>query len=310
MKILITGACGYVGTELTNELLNKKKIIALDTMWFGNYLKNHKNLKIVKSDVRNFDHKILKKVDVVVHLANIANDPSAELNKELSWDVNVLGTLRLIELSIKYKVKKFIYASSGSVYGISKKKKVTEDTELLPISLYNKTKMVAEKILLNYQNRIKLFIVRPATVCGISKRMRFDTVVNDLTQQSFKTKLTVFGGKQIRPNLHIKDMINIYKFMINKNIKPGIYNAGFENLSIIDIAKKIKVKNNCTVKVLKDKKDPRSYRQDSTKLLKTGYKQGYFVSDAIDEIYLGLKNKKIKVKKSNFTVKWMKKLGF
>ena len=103
MKILITGACGYVGTELTNELLNKKKIIALDTMWFGNYLKNHKNLKIVKSDVRNFDHKILKKVDVVVHLANIANDPSAELNKELSWDVNVLGTLRLIELSIKYK---------------------------------------------------------------------------------------------------------------------------------------------------------------------------------------------------------------
>lgn len=310
MKILITGACGYVGTELVNKLINNNKIIALDTMWFGNFLDKHKNLKIIKSDVRNFDHKILKNIDTVIHLANIANDPSAELNKDLSWDVNVLGTLRLIELSIKYKVKKFIFASSGSVYGISKKRKVTEDTKLLPISLYNKTKMVAEKILLNYKNKIKLFIVRPATVCGVSKRMRFDTVVNDLTQQSFKTKLTVFGGNQIRPNLHIKDMINIYEFMLYKKIKPGIYNAGFENLSIIDIAKKIQKKTNCEIHILKDKKDPRSYRQDSSKLLKAGYKQSFFVSNAIDEIYIALKNKKIKVKEINFTVKWMKKLGF
>jgi nucleoside-diphosphate-sugar epimerase len=310
MKILITGACGYVGTELTNQLIHRHKITALDTMWFGNFLNKHKNLKIIKSDVRNFDEKILKNVDVVVHLANIANDPSAEINKNLSWDVNVLGTLRLIELSIKHKVKKFIYASSGSVYGVSKKKNVTEETELLPISLYNKTKMVAEKILLNYQKNIKLFIVRPATVCGISKRMRFDTVVNDLTQQSFKNKLTVFGGSQIRPNLHIRDMINIYEFIIKNEIKPGIYNAGFENLSIIDIAKKIRKKTNCEIKVLKDKKDPRSYRQDSSKLLKAGYKQCFYVSDAIDEIYMALKNNKIKVEKINFTVKWMKKLGF
>ena len=156
-EILILGGCGYVGTPLVEDLLNKGHIITVvDNQWFGNYLpKNNKNLKIIKEDIRDMNEKIFMNKDILIHLANICNDPSVDLNPVLSWEVNVLSTKRICDLSIKYGLKKILFASSGSVYGISDKEKVTEDLELKPISVYNKTKMIAERVLLSYSNLIK-----------------------------------------------------------------------------------------------------------------------------------------------------------
>lgn len=309
MKILITGASGYVGSVLTDYLLTKKfKIIALDTQWFGVNLKKNKNLKIIKKDYRDIKNSDLKNVTSIIHLANIANDPGVELNPQLSWNINVLGTMKLLELCKKNRIKQFIYASSGSVYGIKKEKKVTEELSLLPISLYNKTKMIAERVLLSYSKDMSIHIVRPATVCGYSKRLRLDVSVNMLTYQALKfKKITVLGGKQIRPNLHIQDMVRIYfHFLKNKKLPSGCYNAGFENISIINLAKKIQGKIKCKIKIKKSN-DPRSYRLNSDKLLKTGFKQQYFVEDGINEIKEKLQLNK--VSKNNFTVKRMKELN-
>ena len=189
MKILITGGCGYIGSNLVPYLLNKNhKIINLDTQWFGNYLPRHKNLKNIKLDISNI-HKIdLKGVKCVIHLASVSNDPMAEIDKNLSWETSALNTMKLMEHIKKFKIKRIIYASSGSVYGINNKKKITEDTELNPISLYNKVKMVTERILLSYSKNIELFIIRPATVCGFSKRMRLDVSVNALTFSALHKK--------------------------------------------------------------------------------------------------------------------------
>ena len=126
-----------------------------------------------------------------MHLANIPNDPSVELNQNLSWEVNVLATKKIVETSIKNRVKKFIYASSGSVYGIKKEKKVTENLLPVPISTYNKTKMIAERVLQSYQNKIKIHCIRPATVCGYSPRMRLDVSVNMFIYQALVKKLIV-----------------------------------------------------------------------------------------------------------------------
>ena len=244
----------------------------------------------------------------IIHLANIANDPGAELNPQLSWNINVLGTMGLLELCKKNKVKQFIYASSGSVYGIKKERKVTENLSLLPISLYNKTKMIAERILMSYSKNMRIHIIRPATVCGYSNRLRLDVSVNMLTYQALKfKKITVLGGKQIRPNLHIQDMVRIYHhFLKNKKIPDGCYNAGFENTSIINLAKKIQKKLNCKI-IIRQSNDPRSYRLNSDKLIKTGFKQKYFIEDGINELIKNLELKKIN--KNNFTVQKMKDLN-
>ena len=209
MNIMVTGGCGYIGTQLVNLLLkNNFHVLVIDTQWFGNYLLKHKNLKIKKKDIRDLNLSDFKNINSIIHLANIANDPSVELNPTLSWEVNVLASQKLIELSIKAGLKHFIYASSGSVYGIKRERKVTEDLDLVPISIYNKTKMISERVLLSYAEKIKVHCIRPATVSGYSDRMRLDLSVNMLTFQALKNKkITVFGGKQIRPNIHIKDMI-------------------------------------------------------------------------------------------------------
>ena len=240
MNILITGGCGYTGSVLTETLLNlDHKVTVVDTQWFGNYLAPNKNLKIIKKDIRETESIDLKNIDSIIHLANIANDPGVELNPLLSWEVNVLATQRLIDKASKNNIKHFIFASSGSVYGIKNEEQVTEDLELVPISYYNKTKMVAERVVLSYKDKMSVHCIRPATVCGYSPRMRLDVTVNMFVKQAFKDKkITVFGGKQIRPNINIKDLINVYiHFIDNKNLNSGCYNAGFENLSIIEIAK-------------------------------------------------------------------------
>ena len=311
MNILITGGCGYTGTALTNFLVDLGyNITVVDTQWFGNYLKKKKNLKIIKLDIRDHEVIPLKKVDIVIHLANIANDPSVELNSKLSWEVNVLATQKLIENSVRNKVKHFIFASSGSVYGVKEEKEVTEDLSLVPISTYNKTKMIAERILKSYENDIKFHCIRPATVCGFSPRMRLDVTVNMFTFQALKFKsMSVFGGNQIRPNIHIQDLVNVYKhFITNPNLPSGFYNAGFENLKIIDIAKKIAKIIPSEIVIEKDN-DPRSYRQNSNKLLSTGFKKNFSVTDAIKDLKEKYADKQFIESEKCYTVKWMKTLN-
>jgi nucleoside-diphosphate-sugar epimerase len=310
MKILVLGGCGYIGSFLVNELLKnpKNKITVVDTQWFGKNLKKNKNLKFIKSDIREINKISFKKIDTIIHLANIANDPAVDLNPTLSWDINVLATKLIVERAIKFKVKKFIYASSGSVYGVKKERKVNELLSLNPISVYNKTKMIAERILISYKDKIKIYCIRPATVCGISPRMRFDVSVNMLTLQAIKfKKIKVYGGNQIRPNIHIKDLVNLLIFIILKNIKPGIYNAGFENFSILKIARIISKIIKCKINLL-SLKDIRSYRLDSTKILRAGFKPKYGIKNAINEIINKFKNNKYKIKKSSFSVEWLKKI--
>ncbi len=310
MSILITGGCGYTGTILTKTLLKLGyKVKVVDNQWFGNHLKKHPNLKIFKQDIRDIKENIFKKVKTVVHLANIPNDPSVELNQNLSWEVNVLATKKIIELSVKNKVKQFIYASSGSVYGIKKEKKVTENLIPVPISTYNKTKMIAEKVLESYKDQIKIHSIRPATVCGYSPRMRLDVSVNMFVYQALvKKKLIVFGGKQIRPNINIKDLTNVYiHFIKNPHLQSGNYNAGFENLKILDVAKLVKKYVPVKIYIKKDVNDPRSYRQNSDKLLKTGFKPQFTVEDAIIEIIDRYRNNILNINDKCHTVKWMKK---
>ena len=310
MNIFITGGCGYKGSVLIPELLEDgHKVTNLDNQWFGNYLKPHPNLKLIKGDIREIEKLSFKDFEVIIHLANIANDPAVELNPNLSWEINVLASYKIIDKAVREGVKQFIYASSGSVYGIKAETNVTEDLPLIPISTYNKTKMIAERVFLSFDKKIKVHNIRPATVCGISPRMRLDVSVNLLTFQALKNKkINVFGGNQTRPNIHIKDMINVYKhFIKNPNIDNGNYNSGFENISILDIAKIIQKKTNAEINIL-ESNDPRSYRQDSTKLLKTGFKQLYGVEDAIDEIIQKFTSGKLQEKKNFYTVSWMKSL--
>ena len=302
-KILITGGCGYIGTNLVNFLLKKgKKVTVIDTQWFGSYLKNHNNLEIIKSDIRNIKNSYFKNVDTVIHLASISNDPSSDLNPKLSWEVGPLATLDILKKCEKNRVKNFFYASSGSVYGVSKKKIVDEQHNLLPISDYNKQKMVTEKVVETFSKKMRVVIIRPATVCGYSDRLRLDTTVNILTYQAYKNNLiTVFGGSQIRPNIHIDDMVNVYYFFLT-NKKSGVFNVGFENLSVLNIAKLVQKKTNCKIKILKSN-DPRSYRLSSKKILKNKFKPKKKVIDAIDELLIFFRNSKFKSSSKNVNVK-------
>ena len=311
MNILITGGCGYVGTVLTETLLNDgHKITVIDTQWFGNHLKEHPNLINIKGDIRNIESINLEKIDTILHLANIANDPAVELNPTLSWEVNVLAAQQLADKAIRNGVKHFVYASSGSVYGVKDEPQVTEDLSLVPISVYNKTKMVAERVLLSYKDKMQVHCIRPATVCGMSPRMRLDVSVNMLTFQALKNKkITVFGGDQTRPNIHMKDMVRVYQhFVNNSNIESGCYNAGFENISILQIAEMVKNKLGAEI-IVSESNDPRSYRQNSDKLLNTGFKQEYGVDYAINEIIDAYNDKKLVESDSCYTVKWMKNLN-
>ena len=311
MNILITGGCGYVGTVLTETLLNDgHKITVIDTQWFGNHLKEHPNLIIKKGDIRNIESINLEKIDTILHLANIANDPAVELNPTLSWEVNVLAAQQLADKAIRNGVKHFVYASSGSVYGVKDEPQVTEDLSLVPISVYNKTKMVVERVLLSYKDKMQVHCIRPATVCGMSPRMRLDVSVNMLTFQALKNKkITVFGGDQTRPNIHMKDMVRVYQhFVNNSDIESGCYNAGFENISILQIAEMVKNKLGAEI-IVSESNDPRSYRQNSDKLLNTGFKQEYGVDYAINEIIDAYNDKKLVESDSCYTVKWMKNLN-
>jgi len=310
MKILVTGGCGYKGSVLVPLLLaDGHTVVSVDTQWFGNALPDHPRLSNLKLDIRETDSIPLEGVEAIIHLANIANDPAVELNPTLSWEVNVLAGQQLADRAVRTGVRQFIYASSGSVYGIKEEAAVTEDLSLVPISVYNKTKMIAERVLISYSNKMQVHCVRPATVCGLSPRMRLDVSVNMLSYQALKHgRITVFGGEQTRPNIHILDIANVYRhFLENQFLQSGCYNAGFENISIIDIAKQIAEIIPAEI-VVTSSNDARSYRQDSSKLLNTGFVANHSIKTAIDEIKIAYDNDLLDDREEWHTIKRMKSL--
>ena len=285
MRVCVTGGCGFVGSVLVPKLLAAGHLVrVLDTNWFGNYLQPHKNLKVTIGDIRDQTFPI-GATDAIIHLAAVANDPTGDLDPKLTWEINALATMQLADRAVREGVKQFIYASSGSVYGVSDAPEVTEEVPLVPLSEYNKTKMVAERALLSYVDRImRVQILRPATVCGWSPRMRLDTMVNSFTMQALANQFIKFnGGDQFRPNIHIEDMTDLYLWMLDKPHLTGIYNAGFENLRIKEIAKLVADRLHVRT-VAMPTNDARSYRINSDKLLATGFKPKRTVANAIEEI--------------------------
>jgi nucleoside-diphosphate-sugar epimerase len=286
MKVLVTGGCGYVGSPLTASLLKQGHTVSVvDAMWFGNQLAPHPNLTVQQGDVRDAGSIDMTGVEAIIHLANVANDPCSDLAPKLSWEVNAFATKLLVEKAIESGVSRLIFASSGSVYGVTDAPEVNEDLPLVPISDYNKTKMISERVLLSYQDAIDVVIVRPATVCGVSPRMRLDLSVNMLTMQALtRGQITVFGGDQLRPNIHLHDMIGVYHFFLaDGSPRTGIFNAGFENMTIRDIAHLVTKHVPAEITVTPSN-DPRSYRLSSRKLLAAGFAPERSVEHAIREV--------------------------
>ena len=311
MKLLVTGGCGYVGTKLTEALLARTPhdVTVLDVMWFGNRLAAHPRLTIQSMDVRQIDEIDLAPYDTIFHLANIANDPSVELNPYASWEVNVLAGMRLIDRAARQGVRQFVYASSASVYGLKSEPKVTEDLELFPLSEYNKTKMVAERVVQSYADQMITTIIRPATVCGWSPRMRLDVVVNMLTMQALtRGSVTVLGGDQTRPNIHIDDLVDLYLFAFEKRL-AGVFNAGFENLKVMDIARMITRDVPASIDV-KPSNDPRSYAVCSDRLLAAGFTPTRNVSAAVAEMAAAYREGRLTDDPVCYNVRWMREHNF
>lgn len=275
-KVFITGGAGYVGTVLVNKLLNKDYLVTVyDLLIYGNTLPaEHANLKIIKGDIRNSSllRKYIPGHDCLIHLACISNDPSFELNPKLGKEINLDAFEPLVKISRELNVKKFIYASSSSVYGIKNENDVHEDMSLKPLTDYSKFKAECEKILFQYSNKDFITtVIRPATVCGYSKRQRLDLVLNILTNLAYhKKEITIFGGSQFRPNIHIDDMVDVYIKLLeveNYEINKQIYNVGFDNFTVGQLATKVKeIIGNDIKLIYKKTNDMRSYHISSQKI--------------------------------------------
>jgi nucleoside-diphosphate-sugar epimerase len=300
-KIFITGGAGYVGSVLAPYLIKKNyEVTVFDLMLYGETLIKNKNLRIIKGDIRNT--KLLKEAikghDTVIHLACISNDPSFELNPTLGKEINLDAFKPLVEISKNLNVKKFIYASSSSVYGIKEEKNVDESMSLEPLTDYSKFKADCEKILLKYNsNDFVTVILRPATVCGYSPRQRLDLVVNILTNLAYHNReITVFGGDQLRPNIHIQDMVRAYELFIetnDKNINGKIFNIGFENSTVNKLALNVKkiIGPDVIIKNLPTN-DNRSYHISSKKIEnELGFKTKYNILNAIEDLKNAFDNK-------------------
>lgn len=284
-------------------------VTVLDALWFGNHLQPSPRLSLQKMDVRRIDEVDLSPFDTIFHLANIANDPSVELNPYSSWEVNVLAGMRLVDRAARHGVKQFIFASSASVYGLKSEPRVTEDLDLFPLSEYNKTKMVAERVVLSYSGDMVTTVIRPATVCGYSPRMRLDVVVNMLTLQALtKGVVTVLGGDQTRPNIHVDDLADAYLFAFDRRL-AGIYNAGFENLTVREIAEAVTREVPASIDV-RPSNDPRSYAICSDKLLATGFSPQRTVQMAVREMVAAYRDGRIKDDPIAYNVHWMRQHNF
>tara|TARA_Y100000590_G_scaffold18275_1_gene21740 strand:+ start:4855 stop:5835 length:981 start_codon:yes stop_codon:yes gene_type:complete len=303
-KILITGGAGYVGSVLTPYLLMKgHKVSVFDLMIYGeDVIEKNKNLKLIKGDIRDQDllKKILPDHDVVIHLACISNDPSFELNPKLGKSINLDAFTPLVELSKKNNVKRFIYASSSSVYGIKNEKNVHEDMLLEPLTDYSKYKAECEKILNKHiSENFTPVVIRPATVCGYAPRQRLDVVVNILTNLAYhKRSISIYGGKQLRPNIHIKDMAHAYEVLINapkSKVAGQIFNAGYENQTVLELANTVKKVVGDDVKLISETTDDnRSYHISSNKIKKTlGFETKYTIKDAVHDLKSAFKEGKL-----------------
>jgi len=310
-KIFITGGSGYVGNVLVQRLLKKGHVVtSFDSGFYGygnHDLISNKNFKLIKADLRDKKklNESIKGNDIVLHLACVSNDPSFELDPKISKEINFDIFESLVKISKKNGIRKFIYCSTGSVYGFSKAKKVTETQKLVPMTQYNTYKAKCEPILFNFGDKNFLTtIIRPATVCGYSPRMRFDLTVNILTNQAYNNSLIkVFGGEQFRPNIHIIDMCRVYEALLSaeeNKINCQIFNTGFKNYKIKDIALKIKniFKKKLDREIILEKissDDKRSYRLNSEKFEKVlNFKFKYDIDYAINELIYSFERKLFK----------------
>lgn len=298
-RVLVTGGAGYVGAVLVPKLVQDGyKVTVLDLFLYGDdvfdEVVDRKNLTLVKGDIRdaNIVRQSLDDVDAVIHLACISNDPSFELDPKLGKSINYDATRQLIDLSKKHGIKRFIYASSSSVYGIKNEHQVTEDLTLRPLTDYSRYKVFCEKYLLSMQSSdFTAVVLRPATVCGWSPRMRLDLTVNILTINALvNKKIIVNGGSQKRPNIHIEDMCRAYILTLSapkRKIAGHIFNVGYQNYTILALARMVK-------KVLQDSQieidiqptnDNRSYHVSSEKIKRVlGFVPRQTIADAIHDI--------------------------
>ena len=299
-KIFITGGAGYAGTRYIPFLLEAGNFVTVyDTFYFGDFLPEHKNLKKIKGDIRKTDllEKSSVNHDTFIHLACMSNDTSFELDERLSTEINFECFEKMVIAAKKSKIKRFIYASTSSVYGISDAKDIKEDHPFKPLTLYNKFKGMCEPLLFKHTDEnFEGVVFRPATLCGYSPRQRFDLSVNILTAHAIiNDKILVFGGKQLRPNLHVLDYCDLLDLLItseSEKIKNKIFNVGYENLSIMQIAEVVR---NVVLKEFPQKKeilidvqksnDLRSYHINSDKIKnELNFKPKRSIEDAVKEI--------------------------
>jgi nucleoside-diphosphate-sugar epimerase len=310
--VLVTGGAGYVGAALVPRLLNEGyKVKVLDLYLFGDDVLEscaaEPGLTQIKGDIR--DQALLRKIlpgcDAVIHLACISNDPCFELDPEHSKSINFDAFRPLVSIAQESRVKRFIYASTSSVYGVSEAQQVTEDHALLPITDYNKYKGLCEPILFEYQSpEFTTVAIRPATVCGYSPRQRLDLTVNILTNHALNEgKILVFGGEQMRPNIHIQDMVDLYVLLLNidsQKIGGQSFNAGYQNQKVRDLAETVRrvVKqryphHDLTLEV-QPSNDIRSYRICSEKIKRElGFEAKRTIEDAVNDLLDAFEAKKL-----------------
>lgn len=306
-RVAVIGGAGYVGAVLVPKLLEKGYAVSvLDLFIYGDdvlkSVANNPNLIQIKGDMRDVTQveKALTGCDAVIHPACISNDPSFELNPELGKSINFDSFLPTVQLAKKAGVKRFVYASTSSVYGIKESQNVTEDLPLEPLTDYSKYKAMCEKVLLEHKSKgFVPLILRPATVCGFSPRLRLDLTVNILTNHAVNTgKITVFGGGQMRPNIHIDDVCDLYIQSLewpDEKIDGKIFNAGYQNHTVMEIAEMVKKEVGSHVQVeVKPTNDNRSYHISSEKIKRElGFAPKKTIQDAIHDLVVAFKKGQI-----------------